>query len=615
MTPAVAVGVSGYRIERVLGRGGMSVVYLAEQLSLGRKVALKVLSPELSRDEPFRQRFVVECRTAAGLESPFIVPIYDAGESDGRLYMAMRNVDGPTLSALLRSEGVLEPRRALAIVDQVAAALDVAHGQELVHGDVKPGNILVEVASAPGAVDHCYLTDFGLARRASSWLSLTEQGHFMGTIDYTPPEVIEEGAIDGRADVYSLGCLLYECLSGSPPFPRTTEVAVTYAHLEDPPPMLTARRPDLPSAIDAVIQKAMAKQPDGRYDTCGALVADARVAMGEPGEPTAVPSLVRQGRRGRRSLDRTSRKRGLLRLSVAALLVALVGVAATGVLRAVHHPLIARPARSEVFSISLQEGVPIRVSTGAAYDRQVTFSPTGSKLAFGTLRDGNAEIYVMNANGTGITNITNNDATDSQPSWSPTGERIAFVSDREGGNAEIYVMRIDGSSVHRLTFDPGSEWDPAWSPDGQFIAFTSNRGGNDDIYVMAANGGRVTNITRHAGADRFPTWSPEGTRLAFSSARDGNREIYVVDRNGTNLRRLTIDTGADQGPAWSPDGKSIAFVSDRAGNKDIYVTNLAGSSLRRLTTDRWDEFNPTWSVDGSAIYYTRLDAVQPSSSP
>lgn len=265
----------GYRVEALLGRGGMSVVYRAHDLALDRKVALKLLSPELAGDERFRARFLRESRVAASLDHPNVVPIYEAGEAEGLLCIAMRYVEGTDLKRLLREEGALEPGRALDYCAQVAAALDTAHEHGLVHRDVKPSNVLITQSG------HCYLADFGLTYSAAERSDLTQTGHLLGTVDYAAPEQIEGKAVDGRADVYSLGCLLYECLTGSVPFGKESDLAVLWAHVNEPPPGL-ASCPEL----EPVVKRALAKRPDDRYPTCGALVAAARDALPKPEAPS-----------------------------------------------------------------------------------------------------------------------------------------------------------------------------------------------------------------------------------------------------------------------------------------------------------------------------------------
>jgi serine/threonine protein kinase len=263
----------GYRIEALLGRGGMSVVYRAEHLRLKRKVALKLLAPELGDDAHFRERFLRESELAASLDHPHIVPIYDAGEVDGQLYIAMRYVAGGDLRNALK-EGPLDPGRTLALLAQVAEALDAAHEAGLVHRDVKPGNVLLD------SREHCYLSDFGLTKQVSSQSGFTATGQLVGTIDYVAPEVIEGKELTASADLYSLGCLLFECLTGEPPFVRDSELAVLWAHLEEPPPKASERGHGLPEAIDGVVAKALAKAPHERFTSCGELVEAAREALG-----------------------------------------------------------------------------------------------------------------------------------------------------------------------------------------------------------------------------------------------------------------------------------------------------------------------------------------------
>jgi hypothetical protein len=269
----------GYRIEKRLGQGGMGIVYRAEHLELGRKVALKVLSPELAGSQVFRERFIRESRLAASLDHPNVIPIYEAGERDGLLYIAMRWVDGDDLGALLAREGKLEPGRAVALLSQVAGALDAAHRKGLVHRDVKPGNVLVAPGDGDDAEEHCYLCDFGLTKRLGSGRELTDAGQFVGTISYVAPEQVEGEPLDGRADVYALACVLFHCLTGSIPYPRGADVAILYAHLHESAPSASTRLPSLPAGLDEVFAKALAKEPEDRYPTCAAMIKAARTAL------------------------------------------------------------------------------------------------------------------------------------------------------------------------------------------------------------------------------------------------------------------------------------------------------------------------------------------------
>lgn len=287
--PRVGTELAGYRIDELLDRGGMGVVYLAEHIRLGRKVAFKVLSAELADDDRFRERFLRESRIASSLNHPNVVPIFDAGEADGVLFLAMQYIPR-TLEGVIKQEGALEPQRVLSIVAQVASALDAAHANGLIHRDVKPANILMTGSAA--TLDQVYLADFGLTKRSESQAGSSLTGQFVGTVDYVAPEQIEGKDVDSRVDVYSLGCLLYQCLTATPPFNKDNEVAVLWAHLREDPPKVSTRIPELPAAIDEVVAKAMAKSPDDRYPTCADLVSAARVALSAPATH-ADPAVVR----------------------------------------------------------------------------------------------------------------------------------------------------------------------------------------------------------------------------------------------------------------------------------------------------------------------------------
>lgn len=248
MTVEIGSHFAGYSLDDELGRGGMGVVYRATELALERPVALKVVAPELAGDPAFRERFLRESRLAASIDHPGILPVYAAGEADGELYLAMRYVPGTDLRTLLEREGPLTPERALPLVEQVAEALDAAHARGLVHRDVKPGNVLVDSGG------HCYLCDFGLTKQLGESGATTVAGRLVGTLDYLAPEQIRQGEVDGRADQYALGCVLYECLAGKPPFRRRTEAQTLWGHMQEAVPPLPGHR-----ELDEVLARGLAK--------------------------------------------------------------------------------------------------------------------------------------------------------------------------------------------------------------------------------------------------------------------------------------------------------------------------------------------------------------------
>jgi Protein kinase domain len=300
--PRIGTDLAGYRIEGFVGRGGMSVVYLARHMRLGRTVALKILSPELAADEAFRRRFLRESRMAATIQHPNVIPVYEADEADGELFITMPFVEGSDLAQLLRERGALEPSQALSIVGQVAGALDTAHDAGLVHRDVKPANILLTVSPDHDRPYHAYLSDFGLTKQTLSQSHLTRTGEFVGTIAYIAPEQVRGEEVDGRTDQYSLACVLFECLTGRLPFDRETEAAVLYGHLLEAPPRPSQVRPELPPALDDVLATGMSKVKEDRFPSCSVMVQTARdplggTAPGKASTPTVVPGGARTTRK------------------------------------------------------------------------------------------------------------------------------------------------------------------------------------------------------------------------------------------------------------------------------------------------------------------------------
>jgi serine/threonine protein kinase len=294
--------IAGYRITSLIGRGGMAVVYCAKDMRLGRKVALKLLSPQLADNEQFRQRFIRESQLAASLDHPNIIPIYEAGQADGQLFIAMRYVQGSDVKALMAQQGGQLPVEwVVQLFSQIGDALDAAHRAGLVHRDVKPANVLVAAGehTRPTHGDHAYLTDFGVTKRTSEMSGgLTGTGNFLGTVDYVSPEQIQGKPVAPTTDIYALGCMLYECLTGRLPYRRDDDAALLWAHLVEPPPAVTATRPELPVAVDAVVARAMAKDPAERYQSCAELVDELELALGVPApvsspetRPTAQPPV------------------------------------------------------------------------------------------------------------------------------------------------------------------------------------------------------------------------------------------------------------------------------------------------------------------------------------
>ena len=291
----IGASFAGYRVDELVGRGGMGVVYRATDASLERSVALKLLAPELARDESFRRRFTTESKVAASLDHPNVIPIYHAGEHDGVLFLAMRFVRGEDLRVRLQRSGVLEPADAARFVAQVGAALDAAHEAGLVHRDVKPATVLLD------GHDHAYLTDFGLTKRAAAETVETRTGQILGTLDYIAPEQIRGEALGPYTDIYALACMTVHLLTGEPPYTVPTEEGKLWAHLSEPPPRLSTRVPGLPLAVDAVLARAMAKDPALRYGTAGELAAETVAAVAAPPHKRVSPAARVAAARARES--------------------------------------------------------------------------------------------------------------------------------------------------------------------------------------------------------------------------------------------------------------------------------------------------------------------------
>ena len=346
---AVGTQFAGYVIEGVAGQGGMGVVYRARQLRPSRIVALKVVSPQLAGDGDFRERFAHESEIAASIEHSNVIPVYDVGEENNLLYITMRYVEGTDLRAVIASEGRLAPQRAVHILVELAAALDAAHAHGLVHRDVKPANVLI---AHEGQREHVYLTDFGLAKLAASG-GQTRTGMFVGTLDYAAPEQLEGQRVDARTDVYAAGCVLYQMLTGSVPFPQEHEAAIMWAHISAEPPSVRELVPSLPAELDAVIARAMAKNPDDRYSSAGDLARDAiaaaegqramllerSVATGPAAPASAAPPIAAGARSVPAGHSRPRPSGRLALLGGGALVVAVIAVlAVSGVFGSSGHP-------------------------------------------------------------------------------------------------------------------------------------------------------------------------------------------------------------------------------------------------------------------------------------
>jgi hypothetical protein len=399
---------AGYRIEGMAGRGGMGIVYRATELRLDRPVALKVIAPQYAEDKAFRDRFERESRLAASIDHPNVIPVYKASEQEGRLFIAMRWVDGTDLAELIRDGDRLSPGRAVGLVAQIAQALDAAHARNLVHRDVKPANVMV------ASRDHAYLTDFGLTKLRGV-TGLTATGGFVGTLDYTAPEQVSGDDVDGRADVYALGCLAYELFTGEVPFPRDSDTAKLFAHLSADPPRPTDRVAELPAAIDDVVHRALAKDRDERFGSAGefaeALHAAARGDQSVTVDaPPARRTPTRSPRPARRFAIPTLRR----------ILLVVVPVLAAGAIAVV------------VFGSG---------DSGGTDFETIAIGGRPGELAVGL-----GAVWVADA-ASGVVRRVDLDATDAPQSSTRVGREPEDVA---VGEEQVWVANFDGGTVTRL---------------------------------------------------------------------------------------------------------------------------------------------------------------------
>jgi streptogramin lyase len=566
----------GYRIEELIGRGGMGVVYRAYDLRLKRPVALKFVAPGLTRDERFRQRFARESELVMSLEHPNVVPIYDAGDVDGRLYLAMRLVDGTDLGSLLRAEGALEPARTVAICAQIASALDAAHALGLVHRDVKPSNVLLDGS------EHVYLADFGLTRTLGSPIGEAGEERSIGTPAYLAPEQLEGLEVDGRADIYSLGCVLYECLTGERVFPRDSRLAEAWAHLEEEPPRASRTRRGVRERVDRVIARALAKEPSERYPTCGELVAAVESELG---------------------LRRPERFRGRVAVAVVAIAVAVTASLAVAVaVRGGRSP--AAPPRTHANTLvridprtnKVQRVIDVgrQPRAVAAWGRTVwVYSQTA-----GVVSEVDAQTNrVLHATRISVSPIEH--LTSAGP---------ALAADRSGA----WIVGVDQRGRSWLTLVPPSGRQRHYRLDGRPLAVATD---GHAVWVVLDRGGRGDRLVRLDPATgrmeveaRFPVSSGVDT-LTF-----GFRHLWLVGSRTAMLYRVdprsgkvaSVDLGktatrpdALQGDVWvniSDNGGATRRVDPRTLQISATYTGGIGP-LGTIGMDAAEAFRSVWTYD------------------
>ena len=560
--PSIGTRLANYRIEALLGRGGMGVVYRAQDLRLGRNVALKLLAPELTQDDRFRSRFLTESRLAASIDHAGIVPIYEAGETEGQLYIAMRYVDGTDLGSLIRREGALEPPRAIDLVSQLADALDAAHARGLVHRDVKPSNALIALE---GSAEHVYLADFGLTRSAADGDAAPASEQLTGTVDYLAPECIAGEAADGRADIYALGCVLYEALTGEAPFRRDSEVETIFAQLEDEPPR-PSRLAGVPVAVDAVVARALAKDPQERWQSGAELAAAARAAL----SPQA------RGTRRRRRLAAAALASVA---AVAFLVVLLVDGSGNGLATADADAVaVIDPGKHSLLADIPVGSSPAQVAAGAgalwvANEAAGTVSRIDrhQRVVSQTIPVGNGPTGVaVGAGGVWVVNSLDGTLKWISPATSEVVKTIPAIDSPNGvcvsagavwvaSTYDNSVVRYDPATDRRTTIALGDQ--PAQLACGGGSVWAASPSSRAVTQVSTSGRGAVV---RRINVGRSPNGLALGDgALWVTSAEDGTVS-RIDDRSGA--RTALIALGSRSGPAGvAVSGRSVWVANERAG--------------------------------------------------
>ena len=584
---------AGFTLDRVLGAGGMGTVYLARHPRLPRWDALKLLSPELSHDPEFRKRFEQEADLTASLDHRNIVLVHDRGCELDQLWIDMQYIQGIDCNQALERYGPMPFEYALRIVTEVGKGLDHAHRLGLLHRDVKPANIMLVPTGDPEEAERVLLTDFGVAKAVDARHRLTSTGNLIATLAYAAPEQIQSRPLDHRVDIYALGCVLYELLTGVVPFPENSHYDTMHAHLMKPPPRPSQLVPSLPRVFDDIVATAMAKDRDRRFDNCRELANTARAALRPAPTPAALksnrPPAVRRAKRPARPTSARPAAPGRGRRAIARGVTSLF-VAATGeALR--------------------------RLTDSPDADRGPSLSPDRQSIIYVRENGGVRRLRVMAANGAGDRDLfpqpLENCPNVSRPAWSMTdASTLAIVCFGETQRS-LRVIGSSGEVVRTLDAGAGFPFEPTFSPDGRTIAFWSGDSADATagaIYTVAADGtGAPIRLSASAASgDTAPTYSPDGREIAFRRRVDdgtigGNGEVYVMNADGSDVRAMAPHVAQDAAPAWSTDGSRIAFMSQRLGVSSVqanylWVMDADGQDAQQVLTQESSGvgYAPAW---------------------
>ena len=606
MADLIGQSLGRYHILEQLGEGGMASVYKAFDTRLEREVAIKVILPQKQHTDTFLRRFEREARTLAKLSHPNIVKVLDYGEQDGQPYLVMEYIPGGMLKKKMGKP--MEFREAARLLLPVARALEQAHHENIIHRDVKPSNILLTRSGDP------MLSDFGIAKileTEATTIDLTNTGVGIGTPEYMAPEQGFGHAVDARADIYALGIVLYELICGRTPYQADTPMAVMLKKATEPLPSPRRYVPSLPDAVERVLIKALAKDPVNRFENMRGFASALEKLVGEG--PTASGESSPEG-------SWAGSKR-FIAVGIAAVVFLLCLAAGGFGIALIANRLSAKPTpfdlaqdmpapsqRPDPTLTRFESPIPevtaeipaaaTEEAAGEITEAAVQQLGNGDWIAFNSRMAGDADIYIVQVNGSHLTQLTTSSAHDLYPSWSPDGQQIVYQTN-EGGDQELAIIDIATKNVRKLTSNECDDWGPTWSPDGEWIAFYSNCDGEREIYKVLANGSNRQQLTYTSGPyNWFPSWSPDGKRITFSSNRSGSYYIYVMDSDGSNQKELAPGCVS----YFSPDGRQILYGVYCNDTDDLMLMNSDGSNQRPITSG-YECKNATWSPDGTKIIF------------
>jgi eukaryotic-like serine/threonine-protein kinase len=570
MSPENGVGstLGHYRIVRKLGSGGMGEVYLAHDTTLGREVALKVLPQQVTADPDRRSRFEREARAVAALNHPNIVTVHSFERAGDTHFITMECVVGQTLSTCIPPDGLLIDHF-LALALPLVDAISAAHEQGVIHCDLKPGNVIV------GENGRVKVLDFGLAKlqadvdptgvTATSVHALTATGQVLGTVSYMSPQQAEGKPIDARSDIFSLGIMFHEMLTGRRPFSGDSHASIVSSILRDSPPLVSDLKPALPAGLARIVKRCLAKDPARRYQAA----LDVRNELEDLKHELSAAHAERE----------SSRTAATFRVAPIGAVLALLGIAAIGIywLKPKDDPAAnSEPAANVTFSQLTHE---------AGRELFPSLSPDGRSLVYASSITGNLDVYSQRVGGQTVLNLTQDSpADDGQPAFSPDGEQIAFRSERDGGG--IFVMGATGESVRRVS-DFG--YHPAWSPDGQQLVSVTQSVGDPALRFTTSQLWVITTATGERrllseGDAAQPSWSPDGRRIAYwgRSVTSGSGDIWTIPATGGPAVAVTTERSIDWNPVWAPDGRHLYFSSDRGGSMNLWRVAIDEQSGKAL---------------------------------